>query len=98
MKDPKEQRARDIMQRIHDVLWNDWDPIGVRDMGGPEDEYDSYIGRVYRLLASGASKQELTGALRAIQTDCMGMLIENDVELETVTDKLLALDVSLHTE
>ncbi|MHC4648151.1 MAG: hypothetical protein ACYTBJ_22040 [Planctomycetota bacterium] len=29
MKDAREQRAREVMRQIHDILWNDWDPIGV---------------------------------------------------------------------
>ena len=48
MKDPREQIAEDIMKHIHDVLWNEWDPIGVND-AAPKDEYDSYISGVYRL-------------------------------------------------
>ena len=95
MKDSKEQRALEIMKDIHDVLWNDWDPIGVRRMGGPEDEYDSYIGGVYRLLASGAAREQLIAMLRGIQTDSMGMSIVSDPELVIVADKLIALDVTL---
>jgi len=95
MKDPREQRALEIMNDIHDVLWNDWDPIGVRRLGGPEDEYDSYIGGVYHLLASGAPREQLTAMLRGIQTDSMGMSIVSEPELVIVVDKLLALDVTL---
>jgi hypothetical protein len=46
MKDQKELRAREIMKQIHDILWHDWDPFGVKDFG-PENEYDSYIGGIY---------------------------------------------------
>ena len=91
-------RAREIMARIHDVLWHDWDPIGVREMGGPEDEYDSYIGGIYRLLASGTTRQVLTDHLRVIQTDSMGMSIASEEKLNAVVDKLLKLDVSLGFE
>ncbi|WP_420477700.1 hypothetical protein [Brevundimonas sp. FT23028] len=36
---------------VHEILWRDWDPIGVFDWG-PNDEYDAYvwpvIGKVMR--------------------------------------------------
>ena len=100
MKDPREQRAKDIMKLIHDVLWNDWDPIGVND-AAPEDEYDSYICGVYRLLASGC-RDELVNHLLKLELDTMGLgpmapgsEPKHRSRLEAVTDKLLALDVSM---
>ncbi|MBN1426262.1 hypothetical protein JXA88_17055 [Candidatus Fermentibacteria bacterium] len=95
MKDQKDLRSREIMTQIHDVLWFDWDPIGTRELGGPDDEYDFYIGGVYRLLASGTTKQDLADHLRGIQADSMGMSIVNEENLNAVVDKLLKLDVSL---
>jgi hypothetical protein len=58
MKDPKEKRARDIVKRIHDVLWIDWDPIGVNGYG-PDDEKDSYNGGIYRILSGNPKESEL---------------------------------------
>ncbi len=36
------------MQAIRRILVDDWDPIGIQG-AGPEDEYDAYIGGLYRL-------------------------------------------------
>lgn len=100
MTDPREQRAKDIMKDIHDVLWNDWDPIGINDVA-PEDEYDSYIGGIYRLLASKCTKDKLINHLLQIELDKMGLRLKPGSEhkhrnsLEAVADKLLALDVSI---
>ena len=82
------------MKRIHDILWYGWDPFGVKDFG-PEDEYDSYIGGIYRLLVSGTNREYLANHLRGIQTDSMGMSIVSEGKLDAVVDKLLELDVSL---
>ena len=89
------------MKQIHDVLWNDWDPIGVND-AAPEDEYDSYIGGVYRLLASGCGRDELVNHLLKLELDTMGLgpmapgsEPKHRSRLEAVADKLLALDVSM---
>jgi hypothetical protein len=48
--DQREHRGRDIQDRIGRILYEDWDPLGLRGVA-PSDEYDSYIGGVYRLLA-----------------------------------------------
>jgi|SoiMethySBSTD1v2_1073268.scaffolds.fasta_scaffold488199_1 hypothetical protein len=40
--------ARDIQDRISRILFEDWNSIGFKD-DLPSDEYDSYIGGVYRL-------------------------------------------------
>jgi len=39
---------------IHDILIREWDPIGVDDEPLAQNEYDSYIYGIIRLLASGA--------------------------------------------
>jgi len=89
-----EQCTQEITHEIHDILWNDWDPIGVRGFG-PEDEYDSYIGGVYRMLASKVPRETLFTHLQKIQTDWMGMSLVDRETLDKVVDKLLKLDVSI---
>ena len=89
------------MKQIHDVLWNDWDPIGVND-AAPEDEYDSYIGGVYRLLVSGCCRDSIVKHLAGIEIDKMGLgptvpglESEHRRGLELVADKLLAIAVPM---
>jgi hypothetical protein len=54
MTQSKEKRAAEIQDAIRQVLYRDWDPIGVCGVA-PEDEYDSYIGGVYRILSTSRS-------------------------------------------
>ena len=58
---------------IHDILLNEWDPIGVSGIEGAEDEYDSYINDVLVLLGNKASEQEFFDLLWSIETDHMGL-------------------------
>ena len=46
---------------INTILWRDWDPIGC---GVPEDEYESYVWPVYRLLIEGKPREEIEAYLR----------------------------------
>jgi len=75
-----------------------WDPIGVADVPQARDEYDSYVGGVYRVLASGGSLAEIEAHLRDIEVRMMGLdktTREADVARTTAARRLAALDVRL---
>ena len=90
----RDAQAREIMKAIGSVLLSEWDPIGVKD-GGPQDEYDSYIGGVYRLLVSGATAAQVAEHLRKIEAESMGFRETSAVSLLPIAEKLLKLDVKL---
>jgi hypothetical protein len=56
--DERGRRARELQDRIGRILYEDWDPLELCGIA-PSSEYDSYIGGVYRLLASGASCEQI---------------------------------------
>ena len=58
---------------IRRVLLFNWDPIGVHNIAGAQDEYDAYIYPVYRLLLSNATDEEVTEYLKGIEHDTMGL-------------------------
>jgi hypothetical protein len=91
----RNQRAREIQESIRQVLLRDWDPIGVSDVPEAQDEYDSYVGGVYRLLASGASEDEVIEHLQWIESDRMGLTAADPEELRVVAMRLAQLNVSL---
>ena|SRR5687767_4899469 len=91
------RRARDIQTAIARLLTEEWDPIGVRDEPEAADEYDAYVGGVYRLLASGASKESIAEHLATIERDRMGFERARAKALLPVAEKLMKLDVRLDT-
>jgi hypothetical protein len=93
-KRSKKERATDVQEAIRRILFNDWDPIGVKDIA-PGDEYDSYIGGIYRLLVSGADEYKIIERLYHYQTAGMGLRSDSREELKSVAEKLMKLDVSL---
>jgi hypothetical protein len=94
MVDSRDKRAAEIQASIRQILYRDWDPIGVCDVG-PEDEYDSYIGGVYRILATSRSEDALIDFLSKIESDLMSSDPASRGPLRRVVKKLLALDVKL---
>ena len=94
MTDSRDKRAAEIQATIRQVLYREWDPIGVSG-SAPEDEYDSYIGPIYRILSGSRSEQELVEHLFRTERDTIGMSCESSEQLRPIARKLLELDVSL---
>jgi hypothetical protein len=69
--DERERRGLEIQERIGRILCENWDPLSLRDIA-PSDEYDSYIGGVYRLLASGASAEQVAEHLAELERGPFG--------------------------
>lgn len=44
---------KELYTAIDEILWNDWDPIGVSDIA-PRDEYQSYTPTIFSLKINGA--------------------------------------------
>ena len=61
-----------IVQKIDDILWFDWDPIGINDVA-PRDEYQSYVWGIYKLKITGASKEDIAEHLFELETKQMGL-------------------------
>ena len=49
----------ELYKRIDEVLWQDWDPIGVSDCEGARDEYHSYLPKVFRMAYSAGDRKVL---------------------------------------
>jgi hypothetical protein len=86
-------RAREILiyQQIDDVLWYDWDPIGINDMA-PRDEYQSYTPQIFNLVKSDTDRMLIAKTLSKIETYNMG-LAGNIEKCLKIADKILAIDM-----
>ena len=96
MSNSREQGAARIQQAIRHALMQHWDPIGVSEIPEAQDEYDSYVGPVYRLLASGASDADLIDYLYRTETDTMGLTrLGSRCHLKKIVVKLREIDIQL---
>jgi hypothetical protein len=93
--DQRARRAMAIQESIAQILLRDWDPIGVSDIPEAQDEYDSYVGGVYRLLASQCSADDVIDHLARIESQTMGLSRIAREKLRPVATRLIALNVSL---
>ena len=81
-----------MLSAIRQVLFDDWDPIGVNDIA-PDDEYDRYIGPDWRILATTRSEQDLIQFLNRVAQHDMCLSATPPEELQAVVNKLLLIDV-----
>lgn len=81
------QKAKQYHEAIHRILLYDWDPIGVSDIPEAQDEYDSYVGGVYRLLITRATQHQIFDFLWDVETNRMG-LFGNRSRTQNIAEQL----------
>ena len=91
--DNRSRRAREIYSAINDILYSYWDPIGMRG-ALPKDEYEAYVGKVYRALVDGKSEFGLIRLLTSMENNSLGVRAPMSRKTEAAR-RLLALDVRL---
>ncbi|MEM6943242.1 MAG: hypothetical protein AAF565_05755, partial [Pseudomonadota bacterium] len=57
------ERYEEILAAVRRRLWEEWDPIGVRRLGGPSDEYENYAPAIASILARGRSAEAVVDNL-----------------------------------
>lgn len=65
--------SRQIHVQIRYVLLGGWDPIGIRNEPNAQDEFDGYIGELYKLLRSNAPDTALVDYLYWAVYENMGL-------------------------
>ena len=67
----KSKRARQVQDQINRILFESWDPIGMKDVL-PTDEYEGYVGPVYRALVNGADEAKIIALLTQLESQIGG--------------------------
>ncbi len=91
----EKKRIREIREQIRRVLMSDWDPIGVKDVPEAQDEYDSYVYGLFKLLLKGASETEIIELLHSIEAKDMGLRCNDKAQLALVAEALKHIDVTV---
>ncbi|MBU4348570.1 hypothetical protein KJ671_03675 [Patescibacteria group bacterium] len=78
------------MSKIRTILLKEWDPIGIQDIPEAQDEYDSYIFSICKLIQLKESEEELFNYLWWIETEQMG-LSGNKEHTKTIAHRLFKL-------
>jgi hypothetical protein len=55
-------QSRENRAKVREVLMREWDPIGVSDFPDAQDEYDTYVDKVYVMLMGERASAEMIAA------------------------------------
>lgn len=78
-----------LYQSIDEILWTEWDPIGVNDVA-PRDEYQIYTPTILNLKIKGADPETIANKLHDIETKTIGVF--GDItKCRTVAEKISKL-------
>lgn len=80
----------DLAASVRRVLLEEWDPIGINDVPEAQDEYDSYVSKICRMLREGCSTADIYSHLRWIESEHMG-LDGNEIHARKIAERLASL-------
>ena len=89
-------RNLQLYRAIDEILWRDWDPIGVSKFEAARDEYQSYLPEVYRLALAG-DRDKIADYLFWAATDRMGLTTQRNQHL-AIASKILEAKVRAGVE
>jgi len=69
----QKKRYLALYQLVRDVLWQEWDPIGVNKLSTADDEYDSYAPPLVHMLLDGASPESIAQQLIDFEGNAIGL-------------------------
>ena len=75
-----------LYRAIDEILWTDWDPIGIHPWG-PRDEYHAYLPKVFQLALAG-NVDNIADYLFSVATEQMGLTTERNRHL-AIAEKVL---------
>jgi len=84
-------KPSELLALVSEILFREWDPIGVNDNELCRDEYNGYVPAVVQLLLSGADEGKLASRLSEFQRVSMGMSGIDEQLHRRVARRLLAL-------
>lgn len=68
MPKPKEMSFTRLYQKIHQMLLQEWDPIGIKEEPLGQKEYDPYVPKLVSLVSRCAAEQEIFHHLWWVET------------------------------
>ena len=84
------EKAKHYHSLIQEILLKEGDPIGVSHIPEAQDEYNAYVGEVYRLLSRRATQREIFDYLWWVETQHMSLCGDRQ-RTEKIAEKLANL-------
>ena len=69
---PLTLEQKKLYKSIHNILWDDWDPIGLNDSAA-KDEYQTYTPQIFTLTINNADLETIAQHLFQVEQERMGL-------------------------
>jgi hypothetical protein len=86
-----------LYQSIEEILYKDWDPIGVSYIAEVRDEYQSYLPQVFKLALEHADSASIAEYLHWVAKERMGLSSEIRNHL-IIAEKIIQLKIKIDRE
>jgi len=83
-------KRKELWQAVKEVLFREWDPIGINSNPACSDEYDSYVNTIVRLLQAEADEYKIAEHLRSLQRVSMGLSSANEERDRRIARRLIS--------
>jgi hypothetical protein len=84
-------KRKEIWQAVKEILWREWDPIGINSNPACHDEYDSYVNTIARLLQAEVDEYKMTEHLSNLRRVSMGLSSADEERDRLVARRLINL-------
>ena len=94
MDDDQRRKIKETINSIREILFRIWDPLNVAGAVKIQDEYDSYIGPVLKILEKNPTLAQISSLLREIETKQLRTtgseerISEAALSLKTLSDRM----------
>ena len=84
-------RYKQLHKAVDQIIWAEWDPIGVSQFEGARDEYSTYIPQIVNLLLTDRTEEEIAAYLSKLANDLIRNCVASDLD-QQIAKKLKALN------
>jgi hypothetical protein len=84
-------KRKKLWQEVKEVLFQEWDPIGINSNPACSDEYDSYVNTIVRFIQAGADEYKIAEHLRNLRRVSMGLSSEDEERDRRIARRLINL-------
>lgn len=90
-----EQKA--LYKRVDEVVFYNWDPIGISNTDWPRDEYETYVPRIFGAVIANDDPEPIASLLGTIEVEFMGLSQGKKCNL-AVAEQMLSIKASIGNE
>lgn len=83
----KSKKNNELLTQVNNILYETWDPIGVKRYQGSSDEYHSYAKKLVEMILEGRDSYSMEEYLTKIESGMLGIPAK-EIRIKKVITKI----------